>query len=151
MNITRTFIQYRRYFFALLMVGLTGNAMAHAGLESSIPQANSQVKMSPPELVLTFEKPIMLMKLSVADDKGKAVDLNFKVSSDTTPVHKYPLPALGNGIYSVNWSAMGQEGHTMNGAFTFTVGAIAKESSSTKPDEMKNHDGMDMDHSGHKK
>jgi len=140
---------------ALVLVGFTANALAHGGLETTVPAANSQVKMSPPELVLTYEKPVMLMGLTVTDDKGKAVELNFKASNDTQLTHKYPLPALSNGLYTVNWASMGKDGHNMKGAFTFSVGAEAKPAPAMKMDDMKkgekDHSGMDMDHSGHAK
>ncbi len=155
MKVTRTLTHLRHAFLALVLVGFTANALAHAGLETSVPAANSQVKMSPPELVLTYEKPVMLMGLTVTDDKGKAVELNFKASNDTQLTHKYPLPALSNGLYTVNWASMGKDGHNMKGAFTFSVGAEAKPAPAMKMDDMKkgekDHSGMDMDHSGHAK
>lgn len=152
MKITRTLTQLRHAFLALVLVGFTANALAHAGLETSVPAANSQVKMSPPELVLTYEKPVMLMGLTVTDDKGKAVELNFKASNDTQLTHKFALPSLGNGQYTVNWVSMGKDGHNMKGAFAFSVGAEAKPAPAMKmKDGDKDHSGMDMDHSGHNK
>lgn len=152
MKITHTLTHFRHAFLALILIGFTANALAHAGLETSVPAANSQVKMSPPELVLTYEKPVMLMGLTVTDDKGKAVDLNFKISNDTQLTHKYALPPLGNGQYTVNWVAMGKEGHNMKGAFTFSVGAETKSAEAMKMKDSENdHGGMSMDHSGHNK
>lgn len=152
MTLTRTLTHLRHAFLALVLVGFTANALAHGGLETTVPAANSQVKMSPPELVLTYEKPVMVMGLTITDDKGKAVELNFKASNDTQLTHKYPLPALGIGLYTVNWASMGKDGHNMKGAFTFSVGAEAKPAPAMKmKDGDKDHSGMDMDHSGHAK
>lgn len=155
MNIARTLTHLRHAFLALALVGFTENALAHAGLETAVPAANSHVKMSPPELVLTYEKPVMLMGLTVTDDKGKAIGINFKASNDSQLTHKFALPLMDNGLYTVNWTSMGKDGHNMKGAFTFTVGAEAKPAPAMKTNDIKegekNHSGMDVGHSGHYK
>ena len=111
------------------------------------------VDAAPPELVLEFENPVMLMKLTLTDKmKGTAIDLNFKASSTLVETHKFPLPKLENGHYVVNWTAMGKDGHNMNGEFAFMVGPMkGMKKDDMKHDDMKGHDGMNMDHAGHDK
>lgn len=155
MKITHALTHFRHLLATMVLVGFTTNALAHAGLESSVPQANSQVKMSPPELVLTFEKPVMVMKLTLANEKSKTVDFNFKPNNDTKTEHRYHLPEFGNGQYTVNWTSMGKDGHNMKGSFTFSVGIEAKPAPAMKMDvnehDAKDHSSMNMDHSGHAK
>ncbi len=151
MNIIhRTTSTLRQLLLSLVVLCFASNALAHAGLEKSIPAANAMVEAAPPELVLEFENPVMLMKLTLTDKmKGTAIDLNFKASSTLVETHKFPLPKLENGHYVVNWTAMGKDGHNMNGEFAFMVGPMK----GMKKDDMKHDDmkGMNMDHAGHDK
>jgi copper resistance protein C len=154
MNIThRTISMLRHLLLSLVVLCFASNALAHAGLEKSIPAANAMVEAAPPELVLEFENPVMLMKLTLTDKmKGTAIDLNFKASSTLVETHKFPLPKLENGHYVVNWTAMGKDGHNMNGEFAFMVSPMkGMKKDDMKHDDMKGHDGMNMDHTGHDK
>ena len=145
MNIShQTLSTLRQFLLSLVVLCFASNALAHAGLEKSIPAANAMMEASPPELVLEFDKPIMLMKLTLTDKmNGTAVKLNFTANSKTEKAHKLPLPKIAAGHYIVNWTAMGKDGHNMNGEFAFMIGAMK----GMKHDEMKNHSGTN--HTGH--
>ena len=153
-NTHRTFSRLCQLMLSLMVLAFAGNVFAHAGLKKSVPAAVSQFKESPPELVLTFERPVMLMKASLTEAKGAVVDFNFKASSKLQELHTFPLSKFDDGHYTVNWTTMGKDGHKMSGSYTFMVGAMAMPSSSPakdgmKPDEMKGQSGMD--HTGHTK
>ena len=126
MNTThRSISALRQLLLSLVVLCFASNALAHAGLEKSIPAANAMVAAAPPELILAFENPVMLMKLALSNKmKGTAIDLNFKASSALVETHKFPLPKLEHGHYVVNWTAMGKDGHSMNGEFAFMVGPM---------------------------
>lgn len=150
MNIThRTISTFRQILLSLVVLCFASNALAHAGLEKSIPAANAMVDAAPPELVLEFDKPIMLMKLTLTDKmKGTAINLDFKASSALVEMHKFPLPKLAAGHYIVNWTAMGKDGHNMSGEFAFMVGPMkGMKMDSMKHDDMKSHSGAN--HTGH--
>lgn len=165
MNIAhRTISTLRQLVLSLLVLCFASNVLAHAGLEKSIPAANAMLDIAPPELVLEFEKPVMLMKLTLTDKmKDTAIDLNFKASSTLVETHKFSLPKLENGHYVVNWTVMGKDGHNMNGEFAFMVGPMTGmkkdeiKHDEMKHDDMKGHDGMpsmnhaEGDHAGHTK
>jgi methionine-rich copper-binding protein CopC len=140
----QTLSTLRQFLLSLVVLCFASNALAHAGLEKSIPAANAMMEASPPELVLEFDKPIMLMKLTLADKmNGTAVKLNFTANSKTEKAHKLPLPKLAAGHYIVNWTAMGKDGHNMNGEFAFMIGAMK----GMKHDHMKSSSGTN--HTGH--
>lgn len=154
MNIThRTVSTLRQLLLSLVVLCFASNALAHAGLEKSVPAANAMVDAAPPELILGFENPVMLMKLTLTDKmKGTAINLDFKASSALVETHKFPLPKLENGHYIVNWTAMGKDGHNMSGEFAFMVGPMkGMKKDDMKHDDMKGHDDMKMDHAGHDK
>ena len=145
MNIThRTIFTFRQLLLSLVVLCFASNVFAHAKLEKSIPAANAMVDEAPPALVLEFDKPMMLMKLTLTDIMNdKAVNINFAANSKTEKTHQLPLRKLPNGHYRVNWAAMGKDGHNMNGDFEFMIGAMEGMSH----EQMKDHTGMD--HKGH--
>jgi methionine-rich copper-binding protein CopC len=149
MNITyRTVSLLRHIVLSFVVLGFTSNAFAHADLEKTIPAANANLASAPTELVLVYEKPVMLMKLTLNEAiKGTDVNFNFKASSNLMETHKFPLPNLGEGQYTVNWTAMGKDGHNMSGSFTFVVGLPSINKPSTEKTEGMQHSGM-KDHSG---
>lgn len=134
----------RQFLLSLLILGFASNALAHAKLENSVPAANAMIDTAPPELVLDFDKPLMLMKLILTDKmNSKAVNINFTATSRLEKTHKLPLPKLANGHYSVAWAAMGKDGHNMSGEFRFMIGAME----GMQHEKMKEHSSMD--HKGH--
>lgn len=140
----QTLSTLRQFLLSLVVLCFASNALAHAGLVKSIPAANAMMEAAPPELVLEFDKPIMLMKLTLTDKmKGTAVKLNFTANSKTEKAHKLPLPKLAPGHYIVNWTAMGKDGHNMSGEFAFMIGAMKE----MKHDDMKSSSGTN--HTGH--
>ena len=145
----QTLSTLRQFLLSLVVLCFASNALAHAGLEKSIPAANAMMEAAPPELVLEFEKPIMLMKLTLTDKmKGTAIGLNFKASSTLVETHKFPLSKLENGHYVVNWTAMGKDGHNMTGEFAFMIGAMkGMKHEDMKHDHMKSSSGTN--HTGH--
>ncbi len=106
----------------LSALGFAHNVWAHAKLESSQPAANSTLNLAPTEVALNFEHPTTLIKFALVEaSQGKPLPIVFKASATPAETHKIPLPPLGNGQYSVNWSAMAKDGHNMSGGFVFTI------------------------------
>lgn len=160
MNMTqRNLSTLRQLLLSLAVLFFANHAFAHVALGKSIPAANAMLESSPPELALTFEHPVMLMKLTLIDKmKATAIGFNFKASSSLADAHRFPLPKLENGHYLVNWTAMGKDGHNMSGEFAFMVGSMKDmKMDDMKHHDMKGHDGMSSmspakgEHSGHDK
>jgi methionine-rich copper-binding protein CopC len=60
-----------RLILSVTVLCFANNAYAHAGLEKTIPGANSTVAISPADLVLEFDLAVMLVKLALNDDGKK--------------------------------------------------------------------------------
>lgn len=137
MNIShRSISTLRQILLSLVFICFASNVLAHTKLEKSIPGANAMLDTTPPELVLEFDKPIILMKLTLTDKmNGKAVNLNFIPNSNSEKTYKLPFPKLSKGHYSVNWVAMGKDGHNMRGDFEFMIGAME----GMTQDDVKSH------------
>ncbi|WP_454192611.1 copper resistance CopC family protein [Paenibacillus sp. Marseille-Q7038] len=107
----------------LFLMLLPGAAFAHTGLESAVPGNGDTVTSALDELVLTFETPIEpLSEIKVVNEEGNEMDLaNIEVKENTlTAKLSEPLP---NGAYTVDWTIVGEDGHTINNEYAFTVDA----------------------------
>jgi copper resistance protein C len=108
-----------------VIVGLTGQALAHAHLKSATPPANGTVTASPSKLELDFSEGVDLAftgvevkgpeKTTIATGKP-----TLRAGDDTTLV--VPLSGtLPAGTYTVAWHALSTDGHKTHGSYTFTV------------------------------
>jgi copper resistance protein C len=100
-----------------------GPAMAHSVLESSTPADNATIS-SPETVEMTFSDSVNLRfsNVTLTGPDGARVETDkAKVSADghtlVVPVSR-PLTA---GKYGVTWDALSQDGHKVNGEFSFTV------------------------------
>jgi copper transport protein len=97
---------------ALLLVGTTAFAFAHAKLLKSDPVEGSTVKAAPTRFVLTFGEPAKLTRLTL--QKG---------AEPARKIGPLPTPKLEPGKYVLAWRAVGNDSHVVPGKLTFTVGA----------------------------
>ncbi len=115
--------------FAVLLI-VHNTAFAHSALTSSLPGDGQRVA-TPPGLILNFNGPVSLLKLSIVGKDGK-VAIDFTPSSDSSERHEVALPALSDGNYTVDWTILGADGHTVNKTFIFTVDATAEMAGMTE-------------------
>jgi methionine-rich copper-binding protein CopC len=108
-----------------VIVGLTGQALAHAHLESATPPANGTVTASPSELDLEFSEGVNLaftgVEVKGPDNTTIAIGKpTLRAGNDTTLV--VPLSgALAAATYTVAWHALSTDGHKTHGSYTFTI------------------------------
>lgn len=97
-------------------------ATAHARLVSSIPVSGSRVEVSPQEITLTFDERISMTStgLRVFDQAAQRVDAG--TADVNRLVATVPVASLVDGAYVVVWKAVSNDGHPINGSFTFQVG-----------------------------
>lgn len=109
-------------FAATVAVG-TATAWAHASLQSTTPVKDAEVS-APKEVALRFNE-----KLEAAFSTAKVVDSNGKtvttekatLDSADPSVMKVAVPALAPGKYTVQFVAVGHDGHRRKGDYSFTV------------------------------
>lgn len=106
----------------LLFSGLGSSAFAHTGLKSSVPEADSTVSEPPAELQLTFYGPVRLVKLKLMG-VGHEMPTGFKISPEATASYTVATPGMHSGEFTVEWSAIGEDGHTVSDTFSFSVGS----------------------------
>jgi methionine-rich copper-binding protein CopC len=110
---------------ALVTLGLTGQALAHAELKSATPPVNGIVTTSPSELDLEFSEGVNLAFTGVTlKGPGKKTVATGKPALQAGDDAKLavPLPGiLAAGTYTVAWQALSTDGHKTHGSYTFTV------------------------------
>jgi copper transport protein len=101
-------------------------AAAHAQLEGSEPPSGSALAESPPFFELRFDEPveIALGAIELVSADGTSIDVGAAdhPGGDRRRV-SVPLPELGDGTYVASWRVVSSDGHPVQGAVTFAVGA----------------------------
>ncbi|GGG14369.1 copper resistance CopC family protein [Paenibacillus abyssi] len=98
-------------------------AWAHTGLQSSSP-ANAEVVTSEVDRIeLTFNTKIEpLSGITVQDGNGEEIQLK-KIETGKNSIVGLTEAPLQNGTYTVNWRIIGEDGHAINGTYSFIVQA----------------------------
>lgn len=115
------------YLIAVLLAAATlieSPAWAHAALASAEPANNATLATSPATITLRFNEKLEgnFSSIKVMDAAGHAVTTQKAVLDVTDPkILHVALPALQGGKYSVQWSAIGHDGHRRTGDYTFSV------------------------------
>jgi methionine-rich copper-binding protein CopC len=124
---------------ALLVLGFTGTASAHAELVSSDPKDGASLAKAPAKLILVFSEELQAdgNLITVTDAKGAQVD-NGDTTLDLSDPNRVTLTitlksGLGDGAYKVDWKNMSTDGHAEEGSLSFSVGAAAAAAPTALP------------------
>ena len=98
-------------------------AFAHAALKVSAPAGGATVA-APHDLSLTFSEKVRLTAVRLTAN-GKDLSVPVDRAAPASPTFTVPLPHLAPAKYEVRWTALGDDGHPVNGTFTFTVSNAA--------------------------
>jgi copper transport protein len=98
--------------------------LAHAEVLRSRPGTGEQVLAAPREVVVDYTEGVQLVQTAVVDSDGRRVDVApGRIRPDARTIVDIPLlEGLADGIYTVRWQALADDGHTTRGAFFFVVG-----------------------------
>jgi copper transport protein len=109
---------------ALSGIVLAAPAWAHAELVSSSPANGARLEAAPDSIQLTFTESVDLVDggLRLLDGDGTAVTTSQPVASGHRVTWPMP-PNLARGAYVVTWRVVSSDGHPVDGAFAFGVGA----------------------------
>lgn len=102
---------------------LTGIVGAHTGLEEASPGNGEQVETAPEELELTFSGDgFQLTDVVVTGPDGERIDGETSVAPESDDVRYVSVADAGDGVYTVSWELLSDDGHTVTGAYFFVVG-----------------------------
>jgi len=99
-------------------------AFAHAALKVSAPKSGATVA-APQTLSLTFSEKVRLTQVKLTAEGKDVSGVQVDRAAPAAPTFSVPLPKLAPAKYEVRWSALGDDGHPVNGTFTFTVSNTA--------------------------
>ena len=110
---------------AVVTVVLAPSALAHTGLESSDPPADTEVTDPLDAVTLTFNAPISLLDdtVTAVASNGDRVVATETLSDDglvVTATFDTPLRA---GTWSIDWRVLASDSHPREGAYTLVVAA----------------------------
>lgn len=104
---------------ALLVITLP--VWAHTELVSTEPAAGATVPAGLRELSLTFNEDIdPASRLVVYAEEFQAVS-GVSTGVEGAVLHALFTSALGEGVYTVQWTAIGTDGHPVEGSYQFAV------------------------------
>ena len=108
--------------FATLMVSLViaVPASAHSLLQRSVP-ADDSIVMAPETLSLHFNEPVRLLRVTLSGAGQNDIPFGFQPNREPSPTLEFSLPELDSGAYRVEWTLIGQDGHTVSEQFGFSV------------------------------
>lgn len=107
----------------LFMLSFTSMVAAHSHVKSTVPGDGETVEEPVETIEIVFDAGIeQATTIKIVDEEGNEVSLaEEKVDSPTyTAILEQPLES---GTYVVEWTAFGEDGHTTEGTFTFSVAA----------------------------
>ena len=108
---------------ALLAVLLPGTpAWAHTALVSSDPAEDTSLSRAPTAVTLVFSQHLNpgFTTIVLSDAASQRIPASAPAVDDAKGTITVARP-LGNGVYTVAYRVVSNDGHTVQGAYTFTV------------------------------
>jgi len=113
--------------FVVIVLVVPSSALGHVILESSEPATQSRVDVPPTEIRLRFNQPVTVSSgaIQVLAPDGTVLSGTARTTDGGLAVLA-PVSRLARGAgYTVRWRAIGEDGHSPAGVFTFGVGVAA--------------------------
>ncbi|WP_298861706.1 copper resistance CopC family protein [uncultured Sulfitobacter sp.] len=98
-----------------------GQAAAHSKKEMTQPLNGAVLEASPETIAMTFDMPLRVTLIMLTDQDN--VTHEVIRTDNMQPISEFSaaVPKLPAGHYSVAWRGLADDGHPMQGAFSFEV------------------------------
>ncbi len=98
-----------------------GPASAHSKKEATEPADGAVIDAAPETIAMTFDMPLRVTMITLTDAAGTEHPLTR--SDDMQAVRDFRAlpPVLAAGDYTVKWRGLANDGHPMQGEFSFEV------------------------------
>lgn len=102
---------------------------AHAQLDTSSPAPSAVLESAPSEIRLDFNEPVVPVARSIEiyNQEGQRIVVGEALvsSDDPSVLIAGDVPGIPDGLYVVAWRAVSNDGHAIEGAYSFQIGASA--------------------------
>jgi copper transport protein len=102
---------------------------AHGQLDSSSPAPAAVLETAPSEIRLDFNEPVVPVARSIEiyNQEGQRIVVGEALVSPDDPsvLIAGDVPGIPDGLYVVAWRAVSNDGHAIEGAYSFQIGASA--------------------------
>jgi copper transport protein len=102
---------------------------AHAQLDTSSPAPSAVLESAPSEIRLDFNEPVVPVARSIEiyNQEGQRIVVGEALVSPDDPsvLIAGDVPGIPDGLYVVAWRAVSNDGHAIEGAYSFQIGASA--------------------------
>ncbi|ELZ04543.1 copper resistance CopC/CopD family protein [Natrialba aegyptia] len=113
---------------ALVLTSLATPVAAHAYLSDSDPANGERIDAVPDEITLSFSGDgVQVADATVTGPDGADVSGAAEIDADDSQLVRVPIERSADendaeGLYSVEWEILADDGHTVSGSFVFSVG-----------------------------
>jgi copper transport protein len=110
---------------ACWVVWPSSTADAHSQLVETLPAAGAQLTQSPDEIRLTFNEAVetKVGGIELLDSLSRKLKVSvIEANRDRTSIAVKP-PKLDEGVYTVTYRIISEDGHPVNGSYVFVVGS----------------------------
>lgn len=116
------------------LLGAPASALAHATLQSTLPERGQKLDAAPQDVVFIFDESVEASfgALRVFDATGQEVQTGdaFHPNNRGERIAIKLKPGLGDGTYTATYRVVSADGHAISSGFVFTVGEGAAPSAS---------------------
>lgn len=117
---------------------LPGISAAHTNIDSSTPANNAKLQSAPNRVILRFKEAVTAHPgaIEVFAPDGSRIESSSPHSSAIGVIEQKVKPA-GDGEYAVSYRVVSEDGHTVTGIISFTVGNSSGSGSAAKDEAKK--------------
>ena len=117
------------------LLGAPASAFAHASLTESAPAADSVLDTAPDEVTLTFSGTVVAGRGTVQVFAPSGAQVQVGAPSPGTGDHiTQAVKLTETGTYGVGYRVSSEDGHVINGSFSFSVGEEGGDGASAATD-----------------
>jgi len=113
----------RSLMTALVALALLAPASsdAHSEKEKTVPADGAVLVASPATIAMTFDRPMRITMLRLTDVAGREYAVEWTDGMAPIAEFRATPEALDIGEYEVQWRGLAEDGHPMQGSFSFTL------------------------------
>lgn len=105
----------------ILALSLGGVAYAHSTKEKTEPGDGSVLSASPSSIGMTFDMPMRVTMIKLTNSDGDEHEITR--TDNMVPLTDFTASpeSLEPGKYTVKWRGLAEDGHAMEGSFSFMI------------------------------